>query len=186
MATVLADTRRIVNVTAPQIAARNSLIFPRNARNDRPNSCSDSVRVGIGGIFEHRIHRAGNAGNIVRRVRRGSRYVPTESRMWKSGQQLAEILAMEDKAFAVLRVIEDPDACQLKRDRINIADDGDALAELDAILIAIFSPMTQAVRSRLKAASCSAGICQVLVDIEDHIGIDRKTGEEILGSFQTP
>ena len=46
IATVLAETSRIVNVTAAQIAARNNLMFPRNARNDRPNSFSDSVRVG--------------------------------------------------------------------------------------------------------------------------------------------
>src|SRR5262245_43298289 len=46
IAIVLAETSRIVNVTAAQIAAKNSLMFPKNARNERPNSFSDSLRVG--------------------------------------------------------------------------------------------------------------------------------------------
>src|SRR5207302_525263 len=66
-------------VTAPQIISRKTLTFPKNARNDRPNSFSDSVRVGYGefsNIVSTALAMRGTSCGVAARIM----YVPTESR----------------------------------------------------------------------------------------------------------
>ena len=45
MAMVLAETSRMVNSTAPEIASRNILTLPSRARKPTTKACSDSVLV---------------------------------------------------------------------------------------------------------------------------------------------
>ncbi len=45
MAMVLAETSRIVNITAAEIHTRNMRTLPSNERNPTTNACSDSVLV---------------------------------------------------------------------------------------------------------------------------------------------
>src|SRR3954453_19747898 len=81
MAIVLAETSRMVNVTAPQMAIRKSLMFPRNARNERPNSFSDSVRVGYG-EFSNIVSIAREMCGTTAGDEAGIIYVPPESRVF--------------------------------------------------------------------------------------------------------
>ena len=46
MESIFAETSRIVNVTAPQMAARNSFKFPKNDTKLSRNACSGSLFVG--------------------------------------------------------------------------------------------------------------------------------------------
>src|SRR3954463_7376280 len=88
---------------------------------------------------------------------------------------------MEDEALVVHRVVKNTDASELESDGINIADDGDALAELDAILIADFFADDAGGALALESGQLFGWHFPVLADVEDHVSIDRKTSEEIPG-----
>ena len=90
-----ADTSRIVNVTAPQITPRYSFKFPKNARNVRTNSFSDSVRVGYGRVRKLRVNRPRNLRHVLHIVRTHNVRADQVTIIRKVLQQLPQILLVK-------------------------------------------------------------------------------------------
>src|SRR6266568_4426632 len=88
---------------------------------------------------------------------------------------------MEDKAFGVDRMGEDTNAGELERDGIDVADDDDALSELDVELFGDFFADGAGGALAFERGQLLGRHLPILADVEDQIGIDGESREEILG-----
>ena len=150
--------------------------------NDRPNSRSISVLVGYGRVLEHRVDRLARSAARRRPSRRGSSNVPTVSALAAARpcSSSSRYSRWNIRHSVFLRVLEDHLDGELEVDRVDVAGDVDAVAELEAVLVGDLPADGAAGAVALERRPLLGRRDVVHADLLDLDRIDREAGEEVL------